>query len=49
MPVKEMTEEDKKRFFGNGFVIFGQKRPTPSKSNSKELLPKAEQQPSQKQ
>ena len=31
------------------FVIFGQKRPTPSKSNSKELLPKAEQQPPQRQ
>ena len=30
MPVRQMTEEEKARFFGSGFVIFGMKRPTGS-------------------
>jgi len=30
MPVRQMTEEEKVRFFGSGFVIFGMKRPSRS-------------------
>ena len=31
-----MTEEEKVRFFGSGFVIFGMKRPTPSRPRASE-------------
>jgi hypothetical protein len=44
-----MTDQEAEQIFGNGFVILGQKRPTPSKENSKESLPKAEQPVPQKQ
>jgi hypothetical protein len=36
MPVRQMTEEEKVRFFGSGLVIFGMKRPTPSRPQKSE-------------
>jgi len=34
MPVRPMTDEEAELYFGNGLVIFGQKRPQPSSKNS---------------
>ena len=34
MPVRPMTDEEAEKFFGNGLVIFGQKRPLPLSKSS---------------
>lgn len=34
MPVRQMTEEERARFFGSGFVIFGMKRPAREQHSS---------------
>ena len=34
MPVKDMTDEDRVRFFGSGLIILGMKRPSPPSTDS---------------
>ncbi len=44
MPVRQMTEEEKVRFFGSGFVIFGMKKPTPRSLTENESLTRTDEQ-----
>jgi len=32
MPVRMMTDEEKEKFFGSGFIVIGQQRPVPRKA-----------------
>ena len=39
MPVRKMTQAERKLIFGSGFVIFGMKRPTESATHAAGAIP----------
>ena len=39
MPVRKMTQAERKLIFGSGFVIFGMKRPTESATQEAGAIP----------